>query len=57
MDTWYFSPFPEGYHTYGRLYLCDFCLSFFVHENELIRHTLRCKLVHPPGNQIYDDPE
>lgn len=57
MDTWYFSPYPEGYHTYGILYICEFCLNFFIHESELERHIYRCKLIHPPGNQIYDDPE
>lgn len=38
VDTWYFSPFPEGYHTYGVLYFCEFCLSFFIHREELLRH-------------------
>lgn len=50
LDAWYYSPFPEGYHNFGCLYFCEFCLSFYNHKNELIRHTKKCKLIHPPGN-------
>lgn len=32
VDTWYYSPFPEGYHTLSTLFFCEFCLNFYVEE-------------------------
>jgi GNAT superfamily N-acetyltransferase len=55
-ETWYYSPYPDEYHDIDCIYYCEFCLSFYVSENELKRHIKTCKLVHPPGNQIYIDP-
>jgi len=56
-ETWYFSPFPEKYHVDGCLYFCEYCLSFYVTNTELERHMISCKLVCPPGDQIYVDEE
>ncbi|KAL7068543.1 MOZ/SAS family protein [Cryptosporidium serpentis] len=53
LDTWYFSPFPDEYQNLEILYFCEFCLEFFRHEGELIRHIKGCILRHPPGNEIY----
>lgn len=53
ITTWYYSPFPEEYNQYGTLYFCEFCLSFFGYASELARHSQRCTLRHPPGNEIY----
>lgn len=49
----YYSPFPEEYNQYPTLHFCEFCLKFFGHRSELDRHAARCKLRHPPGNEIY----
>lgn len=57
LETWYFSPFPEGYHNGARLYFCEYCLNFYNNVSELQRHLLRCDLLCPPGNQIYEDKE
>lgn len=54
-DTWYYSPYPRGFHNINTLHVCEFCLSFFVSENEKQRHGLRCRLTHPPGDEIYRD--
>lgn len=56
-QTWYFSPYPEEYHDIDCIYYCEFCLDFFRSDPELKRHIKNCKLVHPPGNQIYIDKE
>ena len=56
-ETWYFSPFPEKYHNVECLYFCEFCLSFFLKQEEQERHMLICTLVCPPGDQIYADEE
>lgn len=56
-DTWYYSPFPEGYHYIDTLYFCEFCLCFFVKQSQLNRHSERCNYYHPPGNEIYRDTE
>ena len=54
VETWYFSPFPKEYHC-ETLYICEYCLHFFVYKNELIRHSERCKTRAPPGDEIYRD--
>lgn len=56
-ETWYYSPFPDGYHNLDTLYICEFCISFFKTDIESKNHMSRCKLVHPPGNEIYRDEE
>ena len=56
-ETWYYSPFPDEYHDIDCIYYCEFCLGYYVNENELSRHIKDCKLVHPPGNQIYLDKD
>lgn len=54
-DTWYFSPYPEGYHNIDVLYLCEFCFSFYITKEELVQHFKYCKLKYPPGDEIYRD--
>lgn len=53
-DTWYFSPYPEGYHV-KCLLICEFCFNFYTEINELHKHTQICPLKHPPGDEIYRD--
>ncbi|CRG96234.1 histone acetyltransferase, putative [Plasmodium gallinaceum] len=53
IDTWYFSPYPKEYQNIDVLYICEFCLSFYKEEKEMIRHTEKCEIRHPPGNEIY----
>lgn len=56
METWYFSPIPKEYWQddfIDTLYMCEFCLSFFCHRSELQNHSRKCKLRHPPGDEIY----
>ena len=52
-STWYYSPYPKGYDKIDTLYICEFCLTFFVTMNELERHNKHCLLTHPPGDEIY----
>lgn len=28
-ETWYFSPYPEGFHHIDCLFICHYCLNFF----------------------------
>lgn len=37
--------------------VCEFCLNFFGYEEELKRHSRKCTLRHPPGNEIYRSDE
>jgi len=53
VEAWYFSPYPKEYAHLPVLYICEFCLSFFPSPKMLSRHRQRCKLMHPPGNEIY----
>jgi len=52
-ETWYYSPYPEGYQNLETLFLCEFCLSYHASKEELVRHLKRCDLTHPPGDEIY----
>lgn len=54
-ETWYFSPYPEGYHNRKVLFLCEFCFNFYIDSSELKKHYTICKLRYPPGNEIYRD--
>ncbi|EGR34092.1 hypothetical protein IMG5_024310 [Ichthyophthirius multifiliis] len=54
-ETWYYSPFPKGYHNVETIYVCEFCLNFYLTQSELDRHSKNCKLTHPPGDEIYRD--
>jgi hypothetical protein len=56
VEAWYFSPLPKEYHC-RTLYICEFCLLFFTHKNELNRHADKCNIRHPPGDEIYRDDE
>lgn len=53
MTPWYFSPYPQGLCNLPVIYICEFCLKYLKSENCLKRHKIKCKLYHPPGNEIY----
>ena len=57
VETWYFSPYPIEYAYCDKLYICEFCLGYFVSHKQLSRHRARCQLHHPPGNEIYRHDE
>lgn len=57
METWYWSPFPPEFQDCSLLYMCEFCLSFFREKSEFQGHASVCKFRHPPGDEIYSDPE
>ena len=56
LETWYFTPLPKEYHT-KCLYICDFCLYFCVHKKEFLRHSRKCLVRNPPGDEIYRDKD
>lgn len=66
IDTWYYAPYPDNFADCSKLYMCDFCLKYMKKKKTLNRHKVRpllllvlnhvkekCKLRHPPGNEIY----
>jgi len=58
METWYFSPLPREFwpeQFWDAIFFCEFCLKFFRHRSELVHHCSKCKLRHPPGDEIYRD--
>ncbi|PKK64424.1 hypothetical protein RhiirC2_103498 [Rhizophagus irregularis] len=57
IETWYFSPYPEEFNDSPIIYICEFCLSYFISEFQLRRHVSKCTIMHPPGNEIYRDDE
>jgi len=57
IDTWYFSPYPEEYtKDCKKLYICEYCLKYMKKKKTLERHKLKCETRHPPGDEIYRDP-
>ncbi|KAH8738509.1 MOZ/SAS histone aceytl-transferase [Cryptosporidium ryanae] len=52
VDTWYYSPYPKEVQNVDILYICEFCLSFFAHSDEYIRHQKCCLMFYPPGNEL-----
>ena len=38
-DAWYYSAYPTIYHNVECLYLCEFCLNFYILKSELLRHS------------------
>lgn len=53
VDTWYYSPFPDEFASCNTLYICEYCLKYMSNPKTYQRHTLKCELRHPPGNEIY----
>jgi histone acetyltransferase HTATIP len=55
IEPWYFSPYPEEFKDAPIVYICEFCLNYYMSEFQFKRHKVKCNLFHPPGNQIYKD--
>ncbi|KAJ3913826.1 hypothetical protein F5877DRAFT_51616 [Lentinula edodes] len=57
IKTWYDAPFPEEYANIpdGRLWICEFCLKYMKSKFGAVRHRMKCKAKHPPGDEIYRD--
>ncbi|TCD59865.1 hypothetical protein EIP91_011280 [Steccherinum ochraceum] len=57
IQTWYDAPFPEEYANLpdGRLWICEFCLKYMKSQFVASRHQMKCKMRHPPGDEIYRD--
>ncbi|CAO3628402.1 unnamed protein product [Cunninghamella echinulata] len=53
VEAWYFSPYPQEYAYCDTLYICEYCLLYYISHKQLERHRKRCQLQHPPGNEIY----
>ncbi|MBW0477605.1 hypothetical protein O181_017320 [Austropuccinia psidii MF-1] len=59
IDIWYQAPYPQEYSLLpnGQLWICEYCLKYFKTGFQFNRHRLKCKLSHPPGDEIYRDEE
>ncbi|KAI0329070.1 hypothetical protein GY45DRAFT_920930 [Cubamyces sp. BRFM 1775] len=57
IETWYDAPFPEEYAAIpdGRLWMCEYCLKYMKSRFSAGRHQTKCKVRHPPGDEIYRD--
>ncbi|KAK9867820.1 hypothetical protein WJX84_004712 [Apatococcus fuscideae] len=53
METWYFSPLPPEFQDCKVLYFSEYDLCFFKQRQQMLRHLAKCKLQHPPGEEIY----
>ncbi|XP_021957857.1 histone acetyltransferase Tip60 isoform X2 [Folsomia candida] len=53
IKPWYFAPYPQELVHLPCIYICEFCLKYRKSAKALERHLLKCKLRHPPGNEIY----
>ena len=60
IDTWYSAPYPEEYSQSSVLFICEHCLKYMNSHKLYMRHQLKnCNMSnhHPPGTEIYRDPE
>ncbi|RLV87194.1 Histone acetyltransferase SAS3 [Meyerozyma sp. JA9] len=60
IDTWYSAPYPEEYSQSSVLFICEHCLKYMNSHKSYMRHQLKnCNMSnhHPPGTEIYRDPE
>ncbi len=55
IDTWYVAPYPEEYSQNSTLYICEYCMKYMKSQFIADRHTLKCKVKYPPGDEIYRD--
>ncbi|KAI8983945.1 acyl-CoA N-acyltransferase [Mycotypha africana] len=55
IDTWYVAPYPEEYSQNATLYICEFCMKYMKSPFIAQRHISKCKVRHPPGDEIYRD--
>ncbi|CAF0722421.1 unnamed protein product [Brachionus calyciflorus] len=53
IEPWYFAPYPQELSQCPIVYICEYCLKFMKSIKCLERHRQKCKLFHPPGNEIY----
>ena len=53
IEPWYFAPYPQELNQCPSVYICEYCLKFMKSMKCLERHRQKCKLYHPPGNEIY----
>nr|QDG00796.1 histone acetyltransfease KAT5-2 [Brachionus koreanus] len=53
IEPWYFAPYPQELSQCPIVYICEYCLKFMKSMKCLERHRQKCKLYHPPGNEIY----
>ena len=53
IEPWYFSPYPQELSNCPIVYICEYCLKYMKSVRCLERHRQKCKLCHPPGNEIY----
>ncbi|KAI8075091.1 acyl-CoA N-acyltransferase [Gongronella butleri] len=53
--AWYAAPYPQEYSTLETLYICDRCLNYMQSPIVAMRHREKCRMHHPPGNEIYRD--
>lgn len=53
IEPWYFAPYPQELAQCPIVYICEYCLKYVKSERCLERHRQKCKLFHPPGNEIY----
>lgn len=53
IQTWYYSPFPEGYRAEPVLYICEYCMKYMKRRETYARHRRDCPYRQPPGREIY----
>lgn len=53
IEPWYFAPYPQELSSVDIVYICEYCLKYMKSMKCLERHRQKCKLFHPPGNEIY----
>ncbi|VDM92549.1 unnamed protein product, partial [Onchocerca ochengi] len=53
LEPLYTSPLPLELVKKGHLYICENCLEFKESKETLERHTSKCWMIYPPGDEIF----
>lgn len=53
IDTWFMSPYPPDFYTQSKFFICEFCFTSMKTASMAKRHSNKCFVKCPPGDEIY----
>lgn len=53
IDTWFISPYPPDFYTQSKFFICEFCFTSMKTASMAKRHSSKCFVKCPPGDEIY----
>lgn len=53
IDTWFMSPYPPDFYAQSKFFICEFCFTSMKIASMAKRHSSKCFVKCPPGDEIY----